>query len=166
MLKVLDPCSMVRVQCWNIGGAVPPAVGDLLELQWPKTTGTVVCGHVDIHCIGPTDWLVVEVEPTAGAVSKVLSNAFANSSFRATDVSSALARIQVEGAKARALLAKGCSLNLDPAQFPPNCSPRTLFAGMPVVIRCKKPSTFECIVSLSYRDYLFAWLTDAAVEFE
>jgi hypothetical protein len=36
---------------------------------------------------------------------------------------------------------------------------------MPVVVRCTHPSAFECIVSLSYHEYLTAWLDDAAIEF-
>jgi hypothetical protein len=44
-------------------------------------------------------------------------------------------------------------------------SARTRFAGMPVIVRCTRPSTFQCIVTASYCDYLASWLADAALEF-
>jgi sarcosine oxidase gamma subunit len=47
----------------------------------------------------------------------------------------------------------------------PGRAPRTLIAGLPVVIRCLDAAVFECIAPLSYADYLLSWLTDAAAEF-
>lgn len=114
--------------------------------------------------MGPTDWLVLA--DTAAPLSlERLSEAFEASAFRATDVSSALVRLQVEGANARALLAKACSVDLGLQAFPIGRSARTRFAAMPVIIRCLQPSTFELTLALSYRDYLVAWLEDAAEEF-
>ena len=39
-------------------------------------------------------------------------------------------------------------------------------AGLPVVIHCLDPAGFECIVPLSFADYLLSWRADAAAEFE
>lgn len=165
MLSVLDPGGIIRVQSWDIHEAPPSKAEEMLGLLWPKPTGTVARGRVEVLCVGPTDWLVLVPDPNAIPVLQALGDAFGGSSYRATDVSSALARIRVEGPHARALLAKGCSLDLHPVAFTPDRLARTRFAGMPVVIRCTKPSSFECIVSLSYCDYLISWLTDAATEF-
>jgi sarcosine oxidase subunit gamma len=165
MLSILDPCGIFRVQSWDIHEAPPSKAEEMLGLLWPKPTGTVAQGRVDVLCVGPTDWLVQVPDPNAVPVLQALGDAFAGSSYRATDVSSALARMQIEGAHARALLAKGCSLDLHPTAFPPHRLARTRFAGMPVVIRCTQPSSFDCIAPLSYRDYLISWLTDAASEF-
>ena len=40
-------------------------------------------------------------------------------SFRTTDVTQALARVEIEGAEVRTLMAKGCSLDLHPSRYPP-----------------------------------------------
>lgn len=113
--------------------------------------------------MGPTDWLVV-TDAAAPSPFERLSEAFQGSAFRVTDVCSALIRLKVEGAHARALLAKGCSMDVSPQAFPVGRSASTRFAGMPVVVRCVQSSTFELIAGLSYRDYLVAWLADAAEE--
>src|ERR1700722_14583830 len=108
MLKQLDPGGIIRVQSWDIRTAVPPQAEELLGLQWPTTTGTEARGRADVLCIGPTDWLVLMPNSTVAPVLQALSDAFAESSYRSTESSSALARVQVEGTNARALLAKGC----------------------------------------------------------
>jgi sarcosine oxidase, subunit gamma len=167
MLKQLfDPCSIVRVQTWDSEAATPSAVDEVLGVTWPKKTGVVVSGRADVICVGPTDWLVVAADRHAAEWLQRLEGEFHGSStFRATDMSHALARIQLDGPEVRDLLAKGCSLDLYPPLFPPGRSARTRFAGMPVIVRCEQPSTFECIVSRSYADYLLCWLADASVEF-
>jgi len=94
------------------------------------------------------------------------STAFDGSAFRATNVSDALARIEINGPEVRNLLAKGCSLDLHPPRFAPGRCARTRFAGMPVIVCCRGASKFECIVTISYVDYLLSWLADATLEFE
>lgn len=165
MLRSLDPCSIMRVQTWDGGVAAPPQVEQVLDVAWPNETGAVASGRADVMCTGPTDWLIVSGDPNAAALLGRLDEAFDGSAFRATDMSCALARIEVDGPQPRVLLAKACALDVDPSRFPPGRCVRTRFAGMPVVVRCTQESTFQCIVTSSYRDYLVLWLTDAAREF-
>ena len=163
--SLLDPCSIIRVQTWDSQAVAPSKVEETLGIAWPQKTGTVARGRADILCTGPTDWLVVAADLDAGALVHRLDEAFEGSEFRATDVSQALARIEIDGPDARVLLSKGCSLDLHPSRFPPGRCARTRFAGMPVIVRCMKESTFECVVTSSYADYLRSWLTDATMEF-
>jgi sarcosine oxidase, subunit gamma len=165
MLSVLDSCSIIRVQTWDAEALVPSGLERSLGIAWPRHTGSVVNGRVDIICIGPTDWLVMDGNPDATQLMNVLAEAFGESVFRATNVSQSLVRIGVDGPPARELLSKGCSLDLHPSRFAPGRAARTRFAGMPVIVRCTQESTFECIVASSYGEYLVAWLTDAALEF-
>lgn len=163
--RVLDACGLTRVQSWDLRQAPPSQAEEAVGVAWPNATGAVASGRADILCIGPTEWLVSAADSQAGSLLQALSDAFQGSTFRATDVSSALTRMEVEGAHARALLAKGCALDFHPQAFPPQRCARTRFAGMPMVIRCTQASRFECIVSLSCRDYVMSWLADAAAEF-
>jgi sarcosine oxidase subunit gamma len=135
-------------------------------MQWPSATGTLTSGASDVLCIGPTDWLVIGPDPDPTPLLRILSDAFQGTPFRATNVSSALTRIRIEGPDVRMLLSKACALDFRPQVFPPRCLARTRFAGVPVVVRCLQPSVFDCIVSVSYGDYLMAWLSDASTECE
>jgi sarcosine oxidase subunit gamma len=91
---------------------------------------------------------------TADALLLKLEGAFAGTHFRATDLSSALVRLHLEGFEVRMVLAKGCSLDLHNDYFSPGKVARTRFAGMPVVIRCVAEFKFQLIVSTSYLEYL------------
>jgi sarcosine oxidase subunit gamma len=164
----VDPGSIVRVQTWDATAAAPSAIEQALGVAWPRETSAVAVGRADIICVGPTDWLVVasSADMERATLLQSLDVAFEGSAFRATNLSQALACIEICGTETRELLAKGCALDLHPSVFPPGRSARTRFASMPVIVRCIAPSTFHCIVSLSYRDYLHSWLLDAAVEFE
>jgi sarcosine oxidase subunit gamma len=163
MLKLLlDPRSIMRVQTWEAQPSPPPTVEQALGIAWPMETGAVASGRVDIVCTGPTEWLVIAADPDAPTLLQQLDGVFEGSTFRATNASDALARVEIEGPDARAILAKGCAIDLYPSCFPPGRCARTRFAGMPVIVRCTHDCTFECIVTSSYRDYLLSWLTDAA----
>jgi sarcosine oxidase subunit gamma len=126
--------------------------------------GTVASGRITVLCVGPTDWLVLSANPDDKALFLGLEDAFSGTSFRAHDESCALARMFVSGAHARALLVKGCSLDLHAGEFTPGSTARTRFADMPIIVRCLEPDAFELIVTSSYGEYLHAWLTDAALD--
>lgn len=89
---------------------------------------------------------------------------FQGSAYRATDVSSALTRVKLEGPGARSVLAKACSVNVIAESFSVGASTRTRFAGVPVVLCHARAAVFECIVAQSFRDYLLRWLQDAGAE--
>jgi sarcosine oxidase subunit gamma len=167
MLKsLLDPCGIIRVQAWDRELPAPVVVEQVLDVAWPTATGAVASGgYADILCTGPTDWLIVSTDPGVEPLLERLRKAFDCSAYRATNMSSALRRSQIEGTHARALLSKGCGLDVDPRTFPPGRCARTRLAGMPVIVRCTEESTFQCIVAASYVDYLDSWLADAALEF-
>ena len=163
--RLLDPCTFIRVQTWNAQSADTRKVEIGLGTPWPRETGTIASGRADILCIGPTDWLVTATGSDARALHQQLEDAFDGSTFRATDVSQALARIEVHGPEIRALLLKGCALDLRPSQFLPGRCSRTRFAALPTILRCTGPTNFECIVAASYQGYLLSWFADAAEEF-
>jgi sarcosine oxidase, subunit gamma len=154
--RVLDPCSIVRVQSWDVAATPPSGTHQVVGVAWPREVGAVASGLDEILCIGPTEWLVMGADLKLGELRTALSE----SPFRATDVSHALARIELEGPEVRESLLKGCSLDLHPDHFPPNRCARTRFAGLPTVLRSWGPSKFEGIVPSSYRAYLLAWLAD------
>jgi sarcosine oxidase, subunit gamma len=164
--QVLAPCTIVRVQTWDSNAITPTAIEDLLGIIWPQTTGAVASGRTEIICVGPTDWLVIAADGDSTAWLDRLASAFDGGAFRATDVSDALSRIEIEGPEVRDLLSKGCSLDLHPPLFPAGRSARTRFAGLPVIVRSTGDSKFELIVAQSYAHYLRAWLADAELEFE
>src|SRR5262249_13857755 len=94
---VLDSCTIVRVQSWAIAASAPAAARQLLGVEWPTRTGTAatgradaaVTGRADVVCVGPTEWLVIAPDQRDSTrLIQPLNDAFVDSPFRATDLSS------------------------------------------------------------------------------
>jgi sarcosine oxidase subunit gamma len=158
--------TIVQIKSWEIGAPISPTLRHALGLTWPTSVGSVTASsRAAVICVGPADWLVLSVTPDDTGLLSKLAGAFVDTTFRYADMSSALTRIPVSGPHARALLSKGCSLDLNADNFVSGMSARTRFADMAVILRCLESSAFELILASSYREYLQAWLADAALEF-
>jgi sarcosine oxidase, subunit gamma len=157
--------TVIRVQSWELGAPVSRDLEDFLAVEWPTTVGVVATDRIgSIACLSPTEWLVIGTDLDAVPLLQFLQTSLAGTAFRATVITQALARIEIKGEEARLLLAKGCSLDLHPSRFSAGRCARTRLAGMTVILWCTRECTFQCIVASSYREYLIAWLADAALE--
>lgn len=82
-----------------------------------------------------------------------------------TDMSDQYITLSVGGKYARALLAKGCELDLSVDIFKPNQCARTLLAHVNVVIWREADEDFELIVDVSFAAHLWVWLKGATAEY-
>jgi sarcosine oxidase subunit gamma len=163
--QLLDRCALIRVQSWHVPRCAPEAIEALLGTAWPMITGAVNSGRVEIIAVGPSEWLILALWKDTESLLNLLCEAFVATRFVVTNVSSGLARIRLSGGNSREILSKACSIDVHPEVLTPGTAPRTRFAGMPVVVRCVDASSFDLIVTLSFRDYLLSWLADAELEF-
>ena len=69
------------------------------------------------------------------------------------------------GAKARAVLAKGTAVDLDPSRFRPGQVAATQMAHVGVHITAVAPDVFELLVFRSFAESLFEFLTAMAGEY-
>src|SRR5947208_4425012 len=84
--------------------------------------------------LGPDEWLITAPD---GAVPELLSwitHAAADRRAQGTDSAARRLIIEIAGPCARALLEKGCGLDLHPRAFTPGCCAQTLFAKLPVIL--------------------------------
>ena len=116
--------------------------------------------------LGPDEWLVTAPD---GAVPELLSwitRAVADRRSAVTDLSASRIVIEIAGPRARALLEKGCGLDLHPRAFTPGCCAQTLFAKLPVIIdQTGAAPNYRLFVRRSAACWLGDWLIDAADEF-
>jgi len=115
--------------------------------------------------LGPDEWLIVDVPDRGDAIAQSLRGALAGMRKSVTDVSAARCVIEISGADARLVLAKGCPLDMHAGAFaPPQCA-QTLLAKARVIIQCMDATPrFRLFVPDSFAAYLAEWLTDAAAE--
>ena len=119
----------------------------------PNTTA-VVDGRL-VLWLGPNEWLVLggrETDfPEAAAAVNLSANRVA---------------LELAGAGAADVLARGCSLDLHPAAFAPGRCAQTLVAKAQVILHRAAADRFVLLVRPSYAPYLRAWFADAAAAAE
>jgi sarcosine oxidase, subunit gamma len=116
--------------------------------------------------LGPDEWLVTAPAGAAPDISGRLIRAVAGRHAAVVDLSASQAIIEIAGSQARALLEKGCGLDLHPRAFGPGCCARTLFARLPVIIdQVGGAPLYRLFVARSAARWLCDWLIDAAEEF-
>lgn len=143
------------------------AVREVTGLDLPTEPNTFVENdHCGVIWLGPNEWYVV-AHPGAGHdMLEQLENALGGQHFAANALESGLTTVNISGPSARALLQKGCTLDLHPRALGEGQCAQTLVAkaGVLILYRGDGPS-FDLVVRRSFADYLFLWLEDAAHEF-
>ncbi len=136
-----------------LGGPLPMACGEV--------TGT------DSHhtlWLGPDEWLVV-LATDAVATADQLTAAIGEEPGLALDVSANRTVLELAGPRARAVLEKGCPVDLHPRAFAPGHAVSTTLARVPVLLWQTDDDTYRLLPRSSFADYVARWLLDAMQEF-
>ena len=110
-------------------GGLLEAVRTVTGLDLPLTPNTMTMGEsLSAIWLAPNEWLLVTPPDDAVSLQARLRAAFGNLFATATDVSSGYATLEIAGSQARALLARGCSVDRSArsasATAPRHCWPR------------------------------------------
>jgi sarcosine oxidase subunit gamma len=114
--------------------------------------------------LGPDEWLVVSQLP-AEALVAALQEAVADAHAAVVDVSANRTVLELTGAAGRAVLEKGCPLDLHPRAFGPGQAVSTTLARIPLILWQVGPESYRLLPRSSFADYVARWLLDAAQEF-
>lgn len=114
----------------------------------------------------PNEWLLVTEPGAETALADALSRALTGVYHAVTDTSDQSTIIRLSGNDARAVLAKGCALDLHPRAFAPGAAAQSHCARAMVCLwRVDDGATFDILVRASFAPYLWAWLRDAGLEY-
>ena len=146
--------TLIRLSSWapysTLSSLVPPGLG----------------GEVRVLPLGPREWWVVSDRIEGTRLREQFARHVRGEGVAAVDLSCAVKSLRLEGAAARAVLAKGCGLDLHPSRFPAGRCTRTRLAQLAVILDCTDPAPrFDLYVGRSYLRWLRAWLVDAATVF-
>ncbi|WP_380160522.1 sarcosine oxidase subunit gamma [Kineococcus sp. R86509] len=155
---------------------VPPGPGaavvaGILGADLPVKNNTWTCTERGRAVwLGPDEWLVTEPAVSARGgldLETTLRTAVAPFGGTAVDVSAQRVGLRLAGPHARAVLAKGCSIDVHPRSFAPNaCAQTTLGqAGVVLLSLGSTGDAFTLLVRSSFAGYLADWLVDATLEF-
>lgn len=112
--------------------------------------------------LSPDEWLVIDPDHLEDVVAGIALGPGWPAGVTVVDVSAQRTLLEIRGPQARALLARGCPLDLDPRAFGADHCAQSLLARIDVgLFRLEGPDAFGILVRASFARYLVAWLRDA-----
>ena len=139
------------------------AAEQVLGQSMPLVANTYSSGGHSIYWLGPDEWLVETDARDVVVLGTELSAALAGFHAAINDVSGGHAALRVDGADARSVLAKGCTLDLHEREFAPGQCARTGMARASVLLAATDDApACSIVVGRSFADYLCRWLAHAA----
>jgi sarcosine oxidase subunit gamma len=111
--------------------------------------------------LGPDEWLILGPPGSQGDIVEELDAALDGTHHSVVDVSDNRVALELGGPGVNALLAKGCSLDLDPRAWGVGSCAQTMLGRAQVILH-ERTATTGLLVRPSFADYLVDWLLDAA----
>ena len=122
---------------------------------------------VRVIWLGPDEWLILTDVTELDSLKDDLTRALIKSHSALVDVSDNSTIIEIKGRYSRAVLMKGCSLDIHPSVFQTGCSAQTdLGLANIILLKTADDPVYQIIVRASFASYLWDWLVDAAHEFK
>lgn len=141
------------------------AVERVVGTDLPRSSGLVSeSGPHAVLWLGPDEWLVVSQESAHELVDR-LQEGVGAAHASVVDVSANRALLELSGRSARAVLRKGCPVDLHPQSFHQGMAVATTLARIPLLLWQVAPETYRLLPRSSFADYVARWLLDAMQEF-
>jgi sarcosine oxidase subunit gamma len=162
-LQIIAPASRFILQG---GPAARAAAGEAFGVLLPESP----CRAISLDnraalWLGPDEHLLLGPAGDAQILAAGMAAALAGIPHSLVDVSQRQIALQVSGPEASAILNVGCSLDLNPAEFPPGMCTRTLFGKADIVLWCTGATEYRLEVWRSFSDYVLGCLQEAAQDF-
>ncbi|WP_433706626.1 sarcosine oxidase subunit gamma [Paraburkholderia sacchari] len=140
------------------------AFAQVVGCQPPEQPNTVARGNgYDVLWLGPDEWLVRSNGAVpAGVLETKLAPAFGEAYAAAVDVGSGYTVVEIDGARTRELLARGCPLDLHARLFRQGQCAQSVFFKASIVLIPTGADRFEVVVRRSFADYFCRIMLDAA----
>jgi sarcosine oxidase subunit gamma len=156
----------VRVALKSEEGARVASVIGGLPARCGEVRGTE---DVRVLWLGPSVFLLVAPEEAhdslGGDLISALQAALGDSPGQVVDLSANRTTFELSGPRARAVLEKGCALDLHPRSFTPGSALATEVGNIPTMLLKTGEESFRLFPRASFADFLGRWLLDAMREF-
>lgn len=154
----VDPKSEEGARVAAVAGGLPERCGDVRGAD-----------GVSVLWLGPAEFLVVAPEEAhdslGGDLIGSLTAALGDAPGQVVDLSANRTTFELSGPRARAVLEKGCALDLHPRSFTPGTALATEIGNIPTMLLKTGEESFRLFPRASFADFLGRWLLDAMREF-
>ncbi|MCX6497883.1 MAG: sarcosine oxidase subunit gamma [Arthrobacter sp.] len=136
----------------------------------PAVSGEVRSGgDTAVLWLGPAEFLLVAPaeshESLGGSLPRTLIEALGDGQGQVVDLSANRTTLELSGPQARAVLEKGCALDLHPRVLKPGTAVSTAIGGIPAILWKTSEETYRILPRASFAEFLGRWLLDAMREF-
>jgi len=154
----VDPAGDAGERLGTLTGGLPSASGEVRS-----------SGGTAVLWLGPTEFLLVAPaeshESLGGELPRTLTEALGDGEGQVVDLSANRTTFELSGPRARAVLEKGCSLDLHPRVFKAGTALSTEIGGIPAVLWKTADETYRIFPRASFAEFLGRWLLDAMREY-
>lgn len=166
---VFERCGLSIVQIAARRGqadTAAAAIGGSMGVAPSLEPNSVVAGdRGSALWVAPDQWLLVAEGMAEGELERHLREAVQGVAAL-TDQSHARCVLRLEGPQARALLAKGCGLDLDPRSFSAGRCAQSIVGPVAALLHLVDDGPiFDLYLPRSYAASFWEWLADSAAEF-
>ena len=138
-----------------------------LRFSLPAGCGAVTAAHNrSVLWLSPDEFLVISDDDEPAEATAALRTALGEQPGSVIDLSSNRTTFELSGPSARAVLEKGCSLDLHPRTFTVGTAYVTLIGSVPVIVWRNGEDSYRILPRSSFADFLGRWLLDAMAEFK
>ena len=131
----------------------------------PKANRFQSAGDRHVVWLGPDEYLLLCEAGKEQELQDSLNSMIPSPHFAITNVSDSLCALSLRGPAVRAVLAKGCGLDLHRKKFATGQSAQSLLALSAVTLMAVADDAFVLICRTSFAPYVQRWLADAALEY-
>jgi len=158
-LVALGPRSQINLRARR--GAVERVAKCLSIPALPAPNRFVTTPLGDCFWLGPEEWLVVGPPSSRAETLEALERAVGQEDGAAVDLSASRVLFELEGPKARDVLASCCALDFHPRVFGPGQCAQTLVSKAQVLLsQVDEAPTYRLFVRPSLASYVVSWLAD------
>ena len=154
----VDPRSEEGTRIASVTGGLPVRSGEVAGTE-----------RVSVLWLGPSEFLVVAPEEAhdslGGDLIGSLTAALGDAPGQVVDLSANRTTFELSGPRARAVLEKGCALDLHPRSFTPGTALTTEVGNIPVTLLKTGEESYRLFPRASFADFLGRWLLDGMREF-
>jgi sarcosine oxidase subunit gamma len=168
-VRARSPIEMVQVAAFG----APAATAELLSKQFglaitPTSNHAVTSDDLTVLWHGPGQWLIIRARGMPSLADELVR--LCGERAAVVDVGHARNALRFAGEGVGDLLARGTSVDLRPASFPPGACALTALGKVNALLHAVAPETIDVYVPRSYGQAFVEWLRHAArdvdIEFE
>ena len=113
--------------------------------------------------LGPDEVMLLVEAGAEAALAQQINDAGSSTHMAVTDITDAMTTLKLSGDSIRAVLAKGCALDLHKDHFKAGDVAQTILSHAGVTLICCADDSWLVLCRTSFTDYLVSYLADASL---